>query len=40
MGFACISTSTRHAHSILSEVENFVEHQGEIVLMDFQVEIR
>jgi hypothetical protein len=35
-----VSTSTRHANSILSEVEDFVERQGEIVLMDFQVEIR
>ncbi len=40
VGFACVSTSTRHAHSILSGVEDFVERQGEIVLMDFQVEIR
>jgi len=40
VGFACVSTSTRHAHAILSGVEDFVERQGEIVLMDFQVEIR
>jgi hypothetical protein len=40
VGFACISTSTRHAHEILSEIATFVERQAEIVLMDFQVEMR
>lgn len=40
VGFACVSTSTRHAHEILSEIANFVEHQDDVVLMDFQVEIR
>lgn len=40
VGFACVSTTTRHAHQILAEVATFVEHQDEIVLMDFQVEMR
>ncbi|MBI3998551.1 MAG: DUF503 domain-containing protein [Armatimonadetes bacterium] len=40
VAFACISTSSRHAHQILSEIASFVEHQGEIVLVDFEVEIR
>lgn len=40
MAFACISTSGRHAHTILSKVGDFVGRQGEIVLMDFEVEIR
>lgn len=40
VGFACVSTSTRHAHEILSEIATFVDRQDEIVLMDFQVEIR
>jgi uncharacterized protein YlxP (DUF503 family) len=40
VGFACISTSTRHAHAILAEIARFVERQDEMVLMDFQVEIR
>jgi uncharacterized protein YlxP (DUF503 family) len=40
VGFACVSTSVRHAHEILSEVATFVEHQDEIVLVDFHVEIR
>lgn len=40
VGFACVSTSTRHAHEILSGIARFVESQDEIVLMDFQVEIR
>ena len=40
VGFACVSTSTQHAHEILSEIANFVEHQHDVVLMDFQIEIR
>lgn len=40
VGFACVSTSTRHAHEILSGIAQFVEHQDDIVLMDFNVEIR
>lgn len=40
VGFACITTSVRHAHEVLSQVASFVEHQDEIVLMDFDVEIR
>jgi len=40
VGFACISTSTRHAHAILAKVSDLIERQGEIVLMDFDVEIR
>jgi uncharacterized protein len=40
VGFACVSTSTRHAHEILAEIATFVERQSEIVLMDFSVEIR
>jgi uncharacterized protein YlxP (DUF503 family) len=40
VGFACVSTSTRHIHEVLSEIATFVERQDEIVLMDFQVEIR
>ncbi len=40
VAFACISTSARHAHAVLAKVASFVEHQGEIVLMDFEVEIR
>lgn len=40
VGFACVSNSTRHAHEILAEIASFVERQNEIVLMDFQVEIR
>lgn len=40
VAFACISTSTRHAHAILARIGDFVERQGEIVLVDFQIEIR
>ena len=40
VAFACISTSTRHAHQVLSQIERFVGGQGEIVLVDFEVEIR
>ncbi|MGH2373471.1 MAG: DUF503 domain-containing protein [bacterium] len=40
VGFACVSTSTRHAHTILAKVADLIERQGEIVLMDFEVEIR
>jgi uncharacterized protein YlxP (DUF503 family) len=40
VGFACVSTSTRHAHEVLSEIATFMEHQDDIVLMDFQVEMR
>jgi hypothetical protein len=40
VAFACISTSAGHAHTILAKIGSFVEHQGEIVLMDFEVEIR
>jgi hypothetical protein len=27
-------------HAMLSAIQEFVDHQGEIVLMDYQVEIR
>ena len=40
VGFACVSTSTQHAHEILAEVAKFVERQDDIVLMDFSVEMR
>lgn len=40
VGFACVTTSVRHAHEILSEVETFVGRHAEIVLMTFDVEIR
>jgi len=40
LGFACISTTGRHAHSVLAKIGDFVGAQGEIVLMDFEVEIR
>jgi uncharacterized protein YlxP (DUF503 family) len=40
VGFACVSTTVRHAHEVLSQVQTFVEHQGEIILMEFDVEVR
>jgi uncharacterized protein YlxP (DUF503 family) len=40
VGFACVTTSVRHAHEVLSRVASFVERQGDIVLMDFDVEVR
>ncbi|MDR7481241.1 MAG: DUF503 domain-containing protein [Armatimonadota bacterium] len=40
VAFACISTSGRHAHQILAEIHRFVEHQSDMVLVDYQVEIR
>jgi uncharacterized protein YlxP (DUF503 family) len=40
VAFACVSTSARHAHQVLARVGNFVEHQGDVVLVDYQVEIR
>lgn len=40
VAFACVSTTTRHAHEVLSQIASFVEGQDEIVLMDFQVEMR
>lgn len=40
VAFACISTSTRHVHTVLAKVADLIERQGEIVLMDFEVEIR
>jgi hypothetical protein len=35
-----VSTSTRHVHEILSEIAAFADRQDELVLTDFQVEIR
>jgi hypothetical protein len=40
VAFACVSTSTRHVHEILSEIAAFADRQDELVLTDFQVEIR
>jgi len=40
VAFACLSTSTRHVHTVLAKVADLIERQGEIVLMDFEVEIR
>jgi uncharacterized protein YlxP (DUF503 family) len=40
VGFACVSTSTRHVHEVLSEIGAFVDRQNELVLMDYHVEIR
>ncbi|MDR7520873.1 MAG: DUF503 domain-containing protein [Armatimonadota bacterium] len=40
LAFACISTSARHAHAVLARVADFVDHQGEVVLMDVQIEMR
>lgn len=40
VAFACISTSSRHAHAVLARIASFVEHQDGIVLVDVQTEIR
>jgi len=40
VGFACVSTSTRHAHEILSSIVTYVEREGEIVLMTFDVDVQ
>jgi uncharacterized protein YlxP (DUF503 family) len=40
VAFACISTSARHAHAIMARIGDFVEGQADMVLVDFQIEIR
>lgn len=40
VAFACLSTSTSHAHAVLAKVSDFVERQADLVVMEFQVEIR
>ncbi|MGQ0570413.1 MAG: DUF503 domain-containing protein [Armatimonadota bacterium] len=40
VGFACVTTSTDHAHAVLARVADFVDHQGEIIMLDFQIEMR
>jgi len=40
VGFACVSTSARHAHEILSAIVRYVEREGEIVVMTFDVDVQ
>ncbi len=40
VGVAVITTSTSHAHSVLSQVEQFIARQAELVMMEFHTEIR
>jgi uncharacterized protein YlxP (DUF503 family) len=40
VGFACVSTSARHAHSILGQIATYAEREGEMVLMTFEVDVR
>ncbi|MDQ7841771.1 MAG: DUF503 domain-containing protein [bacterium] len=40
VAFACLSNSTSHAHAVLAKVADFVERQADLVVMEFQVEIR
>ncbi len=40
VAFACISTSTRHAHAVLAGISDFVERQADLVVVGLEVEIR
>ncbi|HHY98118.1 MAG TPA: DUF503 domain-containing protein [Firmicutes bacterium] len=39
IGVTCVSSSARHANSILSSVINDLDKDGEAVLLDYSIEI-
>jgi len=40
LAVACVSTSTRHADAVLAHVASAIERHGELVLLDYHVEMR
>jgi uncharacterized protein YlxP (DUF503 family) len=39
VGLACVTTSTRHAHAILSAIATYVERESEIELVAFDIDV-
>ncbi|HXX37245.1 MAG TPA: DUF503 domain-containing protein [bacterium] len=37
---ACVSTDTRHADEILAHVASVIDRRGDLVLLDYHVEMR
>jgi len=40
LAVACVSTAARHANQILSRVVSVVERETEMVLVDYEIELR
>ncbi|HEY3249175.1 MAG TPA: DUF503 domain-containing protein [bacterium] len=40
LAVACVSTGARHAHQVLSRAVALIERETEMVMMDYQVEMR
>lgn len=40
LGIAVVSTGTRHADQVLSEVVNFVERDGRVQIIKYRVQMR
>jgi uncharacterized protein YlxP (DUF503 family) len=40
LAIACVSTDSRHADQVLARVAREIDHHGDLVLLDYSIEMR